>query len=312
MRLTTTRIAQITGPDSLNHTDRNWNVYGTDLGHTFEHKGTVYMIFGDTFGPRGRHHRCNALAWLDAESEPERGLRIAGMRANWRGRASEILPASRWKGEVTVIPTNGISVAGRMWLHYMSVRKWGAPGRWKLNHSGLAYSGDDGRTWTRDGANVWSGDSNFGQGCFARDGGYVYLFGIPGGRFGGVKLARASEGEFGREWRYWTGEGWSLGESEAAQIVPPTVGELSVIHHSYYDRWLTMYLNESSRAIVLRESQEVTGPWSAESVVASADDYPQLYAPYMTPCWNDGPAIYFTMSMFGPYNVFLMRTTIDT
>jgi hypothetical protein len=30
----------------------------------------------------------------------------------------------------------------------------------------------------------------------------------------------------------------------------------------------------------------------------------------MYPKWNDGPDIYFNMSMFGPYEVFLMKTSI--
>src|SRR5687768_11400200 len=44
-------VAQLTGADSINETDDHYGVSGTDLGHTFEHKGRLYMMFGDTFGP---------------------------------------------------------------------------------------------------------------------------------------------------------------------------------------------------------------------------------------------------------------------
>jgi len=47
-----------------------------------------------------------------------------------------------------------------------------------------------------------------------------------------------------------------------------------------------------------------------DAQVATAKDYPQLYAPYILPKWNDGPEIYFTMSLFGPYNVSLMQTSL--
>lgn len=44
--------------------------------------------------------------------------------------------------------------------------------------------------------------------------------------------------------------------------------------------------------------------------VATGQEFPSLYAPYQFPKWNDGPDIYFTMSMFGPYQVYLMKTQI--
>jgi hypothetical protein len=37
---------------------------------------------------------------------------------------------------------------------------------------------------------------------------------------------------------------------------------------------------------------------------------PSLYAPYITPLWNDGPDIWFTMSVFVSYGVYLLRTSL--
>src|SRR5207248_6602149 len=88
------------------------------------------------------------------------------------------------------IPTYGVSTGKRMFLHYMSVQHWGQPGHWTLNASGLAFSDDDGQTWTKDEHLTWPGDSNFGQVAIVEDRGYLYFFGIPGGRYGGVQLAR--------------------------------------------------------------------------------------------------------------------------
>ncbi|HZT35386.1 MAG TPA: hypothetical protein VFA15_05675, partial [Nitrososphaera sp.] len=46
----TYQIAQEDGTGSINHTDTRWGLYGADLGHTFMHRGKMYMVFGDSFG----------------------------------------------------------------------------------------------------------------------------------------------------------------------------------------------------------------------------------------------------------------------
>ena len=37
-------VAQLTGAASINDTEAKYGVTGTDLGHTFEHEGTLYMV----------------------------------------------------------------------------------------------------------------------------------------------------------------------------------------------------------------------------------------------------------------------------
>jgi hypothetical protein len=316
----TYQIARLTGPSSINRTDLRWHVYGTDLGHMFEHRGQLYMLFGDTFGPPGQpptfgsDWRKNVLAWM-RDSNPRDGLTFDAMATDRPGHAKELVGGSDVPGEeVTVIPTNGVSVGTRMFLHYMAVREWGPPGEWWLNRSGLAYSDDDGHTWTVSDA-FWPGDSNFGQVAFVEKGRYVYLFGIPGGRFGAAKLARVDRShllDLGR-YEYWDGTGWADDQDAAAVVVPAPVGELSVQWSSHYRKWLMMYLNDddSVNAVVLRTAGCLTGPWSEERVVVTADEVPQLYAPYMPPRWNSGPDIYFALSRFNFYDVFWWHTSLD-
>jgi hypothetical protein len=45
-----TRVAQLTGRESINRTDR-FAVAGTDLGFMVEMDGEMFMVFGGTFGP---------------------------------------------------------------------------------------------------------------------------------------------------------------------------------------------------------------------------------------------------------------------
>ena len=72
------------------------------------------------------------------------------------------------------------------------------------------------------------------------------------------------------------------------------------------------YLNENTASIELREAEEPWGPWSAPIVLTTAHDYPQLYGAFMTPSFlkDEGKTFYFILSMYGPYNTFLMKATL--
>ncbi len=304
-------VAQLTGPGSINRTDERWNVHGTDLGHLFEHEGQLVMVFGDTFGPEKRDWRSNALARLSHATRD--GLHIESMVTDARGWARELIPSKKVDGvEHTVIPTNGISVGPRMFLHAMSVRTWGPPGRWECNHAMLAYSDDGGERWDTLRGPRWDGGSNFVQVAFVSHDDHAYLFGIPAGRFGGVQLACVPAGRLldADSYRYWNGGSWQPESRQAETLVAAPVGELSVGWNEALGGWLMAYLDEHRAAIVFRTASSLMGPWGGAHVIAEASDYPQLYAPYLVPGLSEGREVHFTMSMFGPYNVFLMRVSL--
>jgi hypothetical protein len=324
-RSDTYEITRLTGPTSINRTDAKWYVYGTDLGHIVAHKGGFFMLFGDTFGPPGHpptfgtDWRSNTLAVI-RDNDPWDGVSFNEMITDRPGHAKELINRSDLPGEgVTVIPTNVISVEKRIFLHYMDVRQWATPvpGDWVLNRSGLAYSDDDGQNWTVSDT-WWPGDSNFGQVAFIERGKHVYLFGIPGGRFGAVHLARVEKQamlELDR-YEFWDGTGWVGDREAAATVVPAPVGELSVQWNSHYRKWLMTYLNDdddavNANAIVLRTADCLTGPWSDEQVIVTAKEVPTLYAPYMPQRWNSGPDIFFTLTRFNLYDVFWWHTSLD-
>ena len=321
-----TFVAQLTGAGAINPTDTEYGVYGADLGHLFDWQDRLYMVFGDTFGccipgtggPGGaRDWRSNVMAVL-TDRDPSDGLRFDSMITDRPGHAQQLLRPGR--DDKTVIPTNGVAIGDRLFLHYMAVAAWGPPGEWDLNGSGLAYSDDGGQTWTKAPEVTWEGKSNFGQVAFVKSDDLLYLFGIPGGRFGGVKLARVGQDSVldKAAYRYFVGSAageplWSPDENAAVSIVPPPVGELSVMWNPYLGRWIMTYLDEQQAALVIRDAPELWGPWSESKVLVSGRDYPSLYGAYMHP-WlveNDGEVIYFTMSQWGPYNVFLMRARLE-
>lgn len=321
-----TQVAQLTGKNSMNHTDR-YDVYGADLGSIISFHGKHYFVFGDTFGYRadsktgagGENWRSNVMAYT-SDTNPADGITFDGMIVNNNGNAKELLGAKKVDNvEITVIPTYGISVGDNMYLFYMSVNHWGAAGYWYCNYSGVAKSTDGGRTWTKLDTPRWPGKSNFIQMAIYQQGDDLYFWSIPAGRHGGVALMRvpANNIEDMNEYRYFSGmkngdPQWSASMDDAKLVVLPPVGELSVIYDNYLGRWIMTYLNEESHNLEIREGLNPWGPWGPAHELVSAADYPALYGAFMNPDYVEanGKTIYFTMSQFGPYNVFWMRADL--
>jgi hypothetical protein len=310
-------VGWVTGSESPNRTDELYNVDGTDLGSMFEMDGMVYIAFGDTFGccrpPEGggggSSWRYNVVGY-STDRDLSDGMTLDGMLPDRLGKARLVLRKSI--EDFTLIPTNGIAVGERMYLHYMAVQQWGEPGHWTLNRSGWAYSDDRGETWEQPKESVWAGDTNFGQAALVKHEGYVYVFGIHGGRYGGVALARVPEADVldMTQYTYWDDTSWSAELDAAGEIVPPAVGELSVGWNEYLGQWIMLYLSEPDHAIVMRTSPELTGEWSDKVIVVSSDDYPALYGSFLHPWGTDSEVIYFNMSQWVPYNVRLMRARL--
>jgi hypothetical protein len=334
-----TNLAKITGPDSCNATASRLGITATDLGILWDDgRGGVLAAFGDTYGADWGGHgagpghadwRYNVIAH-STSTDLDAGLLFdwAALRAD--GVADQILPADvRGVIEHTVIPTAGIAVDGRNYLHYMSVRRWGTPGGWLTNYGGLAYSDDGGRTWTKSRTAVWpnrergwwnllrrraSGAHPFQMIAFAGVmEGHVYLMGTPNGRFGSGQLARVPTGDLldPSAYRYWTGRGWAEDPFAAEPVLTAPVGELSVQYNAYFQQWFAVNLDEHRAAIILRTAPELTGPWTGGDTVVSGRDYPALYGGFQHPWATHQPAIYFTMSQWGPYNVFFCRADLQ-
>jgi Domain of unknown function (DUF4185) len=341
-RSATAKVADLIGTGSTNDTGRRYGVEGTDLGHMFMVGGRMAMAFGDTFGGppakdfysvRHNDWRSNVIASIDPPASPAAGLPFRGMITDRPGHAKELIPSKKVKGvQETVIPTYGIATGPKnatMNLQYMSVQSFDQPGHWRLTGSGIASSTDGGVTWKDQPAARWPANSKFGQVAYVRPGGpddpkapvpagstpgdTVYVYGIPGGRYGDLSLAKVPAAQLtdAAAYRYWNGSTWAAGEASAVPVVKGPVGELSVRWSSYYQRWIMMYLVDDTGEIVLRTAPAPTGPWGPAQVVTTTKDFPKAYAPYLTPRWTDGPDLWFTMSQFTTYRVELMRTRLS-
>lgn len=327
------RISRVTGSPmsgetliNPNNTSLTWNVGGTDLGVVWEMQpGNYGIFFGDTFGrdfrpnttnpgPNGGSWRSNVLAFSN-DNNLEDGLLFSGMATDVRGEAREIVYGGKdvsGNGNYTSIPTAAIRANGIDYVHYFNIRNWTG---WVTNYSGMYKSVDNGQTWTKCENVSFTSNSNFGQGGYFKKDGYVYMIGTETGRESNARLARFLETdiEVQANYQYWDGttSQWVKGdESKATNIINGRIGELSFIYNEKHQKWIIAYFNTDHYNITLRLADEITGPWSEPYVLATGAKYPQLYGSYFHPLSVHGDNLYFLMSMWLPYNVFLMKAEL--
>ncbi|WP_227979324.1 DUF4185 domain-containing protein [Nocardia spumae] len=326
-------VSKETGANSVNRTDKRWQVNGTDLGIMWESApGEIATAFGDTVGHgfhppggMGEDWRSNLLAF-STNRELDKGLIIDRMVTDDRCHAAEVL-SSRKKDniEITTIPTSGFTLPHqgsadgiRQFMSYMSIRTWNSiPGTFYTNYGGIAYSDDHGRTWTKDPHTHWDnifGLSNFQVSAMVPQGDYVYLFGTPNTRLGSVGLARVPKEQVlnTTAYQYWREGNWTPvgGSDSATPIVDGPAGELSVRYDSARGKWQMSYLDTAKTAIVLRESNSPQGDWSPSTPLLHVSaQYPELYGGFIHP-WSTPSDLYFTISTWSDYNVYLMHARL--
>ncbi|MGY1944935.1 DUF4185 domain-containing protein [Nocardia asiatica] len=316
-------VAKLTGANSVNRTDKRWQVDGTDLGIMWESApGEIAAAFGDTVG-RGFHPpggmgldwRSNVLAF-STDRDLADGVSFDRMVTDDRCHAAEVLSSRKLDNvEVTAIPTSGFALGERQYLSYMSIRTWNSlPGTFFTNYGGIAYSDDHGQTWTKDPHARWDnifGLANFQVSAMVPHGGYVYMFGTPNTRLGAVGLARVAQDQLlnTTAYQYWRDGAWTPvgGFSSATPIVDGPAGELSVRYDAARNVWQMSYLDTTKAAIVVRESDTPQGVWSQSTPTVSVLSYPELYGGFIHP-WSSGSDFYFTMSTWSDYNVYLMHS----
>ena len=83
-----------------------------------------------------------------------------------------------------------------------------------------------------------------------------------------------------------------------------------LIYNYKYKKWIIAYFASNRYDITLRMADDITGPWSEPYKLVDSKEYPQLYGSFFHPLSSYGDELYFLMSMWKPYNVFLMKTKL--
>ncbi|MDR3174582.1 MAG: DUF4185 domain-containing protein, partial [Treponema sp.] len=291
-------VEALTGEYSINRTSSNYNVFGTDLGIIFDRGEEIFIAFGDTFSGADfkGDWRSNVLA-VTADRDASDGILFDRMISTKVNRnAIELLHARKQDNiEMTVIPTGGFSIGDTLYLCYMSVRHWGAAGEWDCNYGGIARSLNGGQTWEKLTNLQWDGKGIFVQLCPVKHRGYLYFYGIGGGRIGpaGLMRVREEQVEDKAAYEYFSGfeDGLALyrngkeAEENPASVIRGPAGELSVMYNPYAAEWLITYL--SAENLVIRSSKTPEGPFSPAHIIAKQSDYPGLYGAFMHPAYTE-------------------------
>ncbi|WP_267309290.1 DUF4185 domain-containing protein [Mycobacterium barrassiae] len=361
LSVSTQFVDWITGNNPANNTQFYYGVTGTDLGIMWDNgmvddlstpynEHQILIAFGDTFGvggmAAGTHWRPNVLfRSVDADlfdgldfTDPEwftgndfggSPLTYVPPNAPYQYMARQIIFPSGLPAGITLIPTAGISVPTpgtqyevTQYISFMSVTKWGAPGQWTTNYSAIAYSEDNGETWTVAPQTVryntpGSGNQNFQQMAFVRPGdGYVYAYGTPNGRLGSAYVARVPERDILdlSKYEYWNGGtagGWygvgatparwvkgnpaaataifgqtttTPGACGAVNVNPGSgVSEMSVQYNQHLEKFVVLHADRNN-SIIMRTSDRPEGGWSGPKVLMKQQNG-GIYAPMMHP-WS--------------------------
>lgn len=302
-----------------NRTDLKYNVGATDLGIVWEMAANKFGIFfGDTYGadfkpnylapgPNGSAWRSNVVLF-SSDTDLSNGITIDGASTDGV-QAKEICFSAHntsGSGDFTSIPTAAIHADGADYVHYMNIKTWDG---WVTNYSSLYKSTDGGDNWERVNSVNFSGESNFGQCGYYNDDGTIYMMGTKSGRDDIPYLARFKENDIENpdKYEFWNGFGWVYGkESAAAPLFNDKVGELSFSYLPELRKWVLLYFNGPRYEISFRYADNPTGPWSEPAQVAGGREWPQLYGSFIHPLSKKGTTLYFIMSMWLPYNTYLM------
>ncbi len=319
-------VCQLTGEDALNDTTPV-NVYGADIGLMVSFQSRLHFIFGDTFGPDKYDWRSNTIAYT-LDSDPSDGIMLTGwITDNTTHLAKELIHSAKIdEVEMTVIPTAAYANENCLYIFYMSVITWDDPGGWTCNNASIAYS-FTGHTF-HEALNIsWPGDSNFiewglvkgGAGAPAT-GGYLYFLATGSGRFRSCYLARVPETEILNQssYQYFTGlctcdvPFWSTNYLEAQPVLDAPMGEISVMWNNFLGKYMLMNLDDVARTLNVRTASSPWGPWSPPYTVISRPEYVGFYAPNIDPLFveEDGRFVYFTMSLWNEYNVYLLKVEL--
>ena len=290
-------------------TESRFNVAFTDLGSPFEHKGKLWLLFGDTDpeAPGWDEWHDDTIAFTDAESIEDFSLTFLTDPSRPRGLVNPVIACPREGDDDCVdlgalnVPVTGLSDGESMFVWFTT----DAAGR-----SLLARSDDDGRTFRK----VYDfGDTHFidvfAQGYdgpipgLVGPGPWVLVFGSGDQEHNQVYLAAAPLQSLRNGDRAavrfladidFRPDGtarlsWSEQEGDAAPLFPiehgPGIGIMSEVPHEWgfgeplvhynpvLEKWVATY-NAGRQTIRLRMADAPWGPWSASLVLFDpAADY---------------------------------------
>jgi hypothetical protein len=265
-----------TNKPTVNQTEKRYGIEGTDLGVSFEHKGKVYFLFGDTIGPVGG----DAIAVSDS-TDPNLPLKLDFLEDKSTGKYLVVEPpAISMDGYET--PVSGISVNGNI---YVVIKSAYMP-PFSENVATLLTRYDEPtqsfrvQRWISSlpGGHFITPSLHLVEGPIAGmegEGPWVMMFGSGNYRnsHGYLGVTPAATFATGEGTRYFAGFGsqgpvWSAREADAQPIInQEDVGDISVTYVKEAGLWVALYDSLNPRGILARYAAYPWGPWSDEQII---------------------------------------------
>jgi hypothetical protein len=298
----TRKVCQLTGEIDRERreatpalTQTRFGLVGADLGSSFQHRGRIYFLFGDSGPSRGpsseRPLDGDSVGYTeDLLAKGCSGLRMVTAPDGFY--RSPFVPGISLGG--FEVPTGGFSDGASIYVFFTT----DSSADQVMGRSVLARSDDGGQTFrylydvSRDKfINIAAAVvSNAAVRGLPSESGRGVLFWASGAyRASSPYLAWAplDSIETRSAWRYFAGidpdsrrPRWSASEAQAAPLFShPCLGELSVGWNPFLRVWLMLYNCDDPRGIVYRAAAHPWGPWSAAAV---------LFDP-----WTDGGYCHF-------------------
>ena len=301
-----------------NRTESRFGIRGTDMGVSFDHKGKVYFLFGDTFWV---NQTGSAEAALDIIAYSENTSAANGINLTFYEEPPIVCPPDSPNACEPIeqggfsVPLDGVSVNDRMYVFF-------SDGSFKIEENIVikrtvhTRSDDDGRTFrlcyefSREkfiNVSVERGQLDRVTARSLRwppNTEVLWIWGSGRYRSSDVYLAvmPLSNIETGVDVKYFTGRSglnptWSSQESDAvALFCAGCVGELSVRRNPFLNRYLALFNSNNPRGIVMHSAATPYGPWSKEPIrVFNPNDG---YCKFMHVSWKDKNCDYVHDDMF--------------
>ena len=326
------KISLLTGPDSTDNFEMLFNagIYGTDLGISFDFNGQTVYLFGDTFAGPNRTSTWNSnFIAVSNDKDLYDGIEFSEVITNDRGMVLPFLQGAHNDGhetdnsiEVTKIPTGALTLNDTVYLFYMSVRYWGTSGKWNVNYNQCLKSTDL-HTWEEVEGLCWTEELafNFGQ-IYPMDdpnSDYIYIYGIPGGRFGNMVCGRVLESDIENfeKYEYQVSDNvWVSGSEGLRQLhanpyylLDTRVAEPCICYNPYLGKY--MFLN--SMGGVYMATADKPYQKFENNVKLFDGSVAGVYGPFT--CSNlfeeNGKAFYLVGSEWGIYNVHVFKIVLN-
>ncbi|MBP7866100.1 MAG: DUF4185 domain-containing protein [Acidobacteria bacterium] len=296
--------------------------WGSDLGVLVPHGGELWMLVGDVIGD-------GVFAPNTAARTPDT-LAVDGLPFSWRTDPGGYpLPFFPRIDPDSTVPAGALSVDGNLYVFLMDVLDWDEPVRARAV---LACSVDVGSSFQT----VWTGpESNRlvnvspARGPHPDDPGQevVYLAASGAYRRSPVYLAWCDPADLGSPDRYAWFRGvaggvpqWGEGVAAAVPVLDGVkAGELCLRRNAYLGGWLLSLFDYTTGSLGFWRAASPWGPWTPGRPVftpGTRDWYEAgwygPYGGYSDPALDrgGGQVVYFTLSLWVPYAVFLMETDL--